>query len=98
MVPGFPIPDAFETTCQTQAFQTNPDGSVEMVVLPVGAEPTETQTPLPSCGLLHRLMGHDTFMTDDSYFVPWGDAAGTPPWPRNESATFHLRKEPENLD
>jgi hypothetical protein len=98
LVPGFPIPDGFETTCQVQAFQKNPDGTLEMVVLPLGAEPTENQTPLPSCGLLHRLMGHDTLMTDDAYWSPWGDAAGTPPWPKNRSTTLDLRRGPENTD
>lgn len=95
MVPGFPIPDGFETTCQTQAFQKNPDGTVEMAILPVEVEPTENQTPLPSCGLLHKLMGHDTLMSDDSYWIPWGDAAGTPPWPRNQPTMFYLCKEPD---
>lgn len=66
-----------------------------MVVLPLGAEPTENQTPLPSCGLLHKLMGHDTLMTVDAYWIPWGDAAGTPPWPQNQSAMFYLHQEPE---
>ncbi len=41
-------------------------------------------------------MGHDTLMTDDAYFVPWGDAAGTPPWPKNQSATFYLRRDTVN--
>ena len=95
MVPGFPVPDGYETTCQTQASQRNADGTLDRVVLPVGAEPTEYHTPMPSCGLLHKLMGHDTLMSDDAYWIPWGDAAGTPPWPTDRSPTLFAYRKPE---
>ena len=84
------IPNGYETTCQVHASQKNPDGTLEMVVLPLGAEPTENQNPFPSCGLLHRSVG--------AHFVPWGDAAGTPPWPMNHSSKLYRHEAPENPD
>ncbi len=45
----------------------------------------------PNCGLRHRTVDNVGWVQ-----VPESGDAGTPPWPRNQSATFHLRREPDN--
>ena len=68
------IPDGYETSCRPEAFEKQQDGSVKMVVPPLGSEDGELLTHLPSCGLRHRSFGNEGWIRLEDLPEGW-----TPP-------------------